>query len=151
MSEYAPGTVAVATVRGVENVRVMWDGVDWVGAKVHHSYEHGMEDVTDVRPLVVLDPEDDADVKRLCEAYRSVDHGVGTMPMQKALRALVRPPKPAEPTAIGSRVEEANGIRYTRFSDSEAHNDGDWINEDGVVVQWSAINAVRVLSKGWTA
>jgi hypothetical protein len=61
MSAYEPGTVAVATVRGVKDVRVMrvaqgygaspWrSGVEIAGYICHHDC-----DLTDVRPLVVLD------------------------------------------------------------------------------------------------
>jgi hypothetical protein len=58
MSTYEPGTVAVATVRGVPNVRVFrgegfWrTAVECGGNVTHHDFNDG---VTDVRPLVVLD------------------------------------------------------------------------------------------------
>lgn len=48
-----------------------------------------------------------------------------------------------EPSWIGARVVDPRGIAYTRFSDSEAYNAGDWINEDGLIVQWSEITRPR--------
>ena len=60
MSTYQPGTVAVATVRGAPNVRVV--RVDYATTPEWMSFEqvcgplwHSAEFVTDVRPLVVLD------------------------------------------------------------------------------------------------
>ena len=60
MTTYEPGTVAVATVRGVPNVRVMrsggCDGWGWVTAdKVETWRVHEDRLVYDIRPLVVLD------------------------------------------------------------------------------------------------
>jgi hypothetical protein len=60
VSTYEPGTVAVATVRGVPNVRVFryregeklrWDS----GERIDDGIVHPDHLVTDVRPLVVLD------------------------------------------------------------------------------------------------
>lgn len=109
------------------------------------------------RPLVVIDPEDREQVERFTHLFLShhwgSEHQTHTDAGQAALREFAnpKPPKPDEPSRIGSRVEEANGIRYTRFSDSESHSGGDWINEDGVRVQWSDLDAVRVLSEGVSA
>ena len=62
MSAFEPGQVAVATVRGVPNVRVMrTDGtfgadISWISAEITRGARlHGDENVTDVRQLVVLD------------------------------------------------------------------------------------------------
>jgi hypothetical protein len=64
MSDYKPGTVAVATVRGVKGVRVfcyedrsgllMWDSA----GRIEGSVVHTGDDITDIRPLVVLDFRD---------------------------------------------------------------------------------------------
>jgi hypothetical protein len=57
MSTYEPGTVAVATVRGVPNVRVIRytsrAGFRWLEAST--GTVNIDEQVTDIRPLVVLD------------------------------------------------------------------------------------------------
>lgn len=62
MSEYEPGTVAVATVRGVGGVQVIrtcdhpYGGNGWISAtSVAGTYAHKDDNLTDIRPLVVLD------------------------------------------------------------------------------------------------
>lgn len=59
-SEYKPGTVAVATVRGVENVRVMRAMREWwlSATTVGGHQSHCDESVTDIRPQVLLDLDD---------------------------------------------------------------------------------------------
>lgn len=52
-----------------------------------------------------------------------------------------------EPIDIGSRVVDSRGIRYTRFSDSQAWDQGDWINEDGLMKQWSEIDDPHVFGR----
>lgn len=60
-AEYEPGTVAVATVCGVPNVRVMRvesnyaPTIEWASAQGEKHRMHEPREVTDVRPLVVLD------------------------------------------------------------------------------------------------
>lgn len=88
--EWEPGTVAVATVRGAKDIRVIratnaggsdphemdptWISADLVdrGQKVNGydgTYLHHDDDVTDVRPLVVIDPAA-VDVAALVEEYQ---------------------------------------------------------------------------------
>jgi hypothetical protein len=56
MSDYKPGTVAIATVRGVKGVRVFRDDEDWHSVvTVQGCWFHPDSRVTDVKPLVVLD------------------------------------------------------------------------------------------------
>lgn len=159
MSTYEPGTVAVATVRGVPNVRVIRRATGWAkidGTRVFHDR---IAAVTDVRPLVVLDPEDTEQVQRLVRAFwdaQRVDDGDGSDSayMAEALRSLNHPPKPAEPKGLGAVVEDAKGARWLRV---------DWVNpwslakpqerRDGRVlhgshVTWDRIDAVKVLSEG---
>jgi hypothetical protein len=110
------------------------------------------------RPLVVIDPEDREAVERLTNAlklYRLKNlecaaDNQEVIDTQAALReyANPKPPRPDEPQGLGAVVEDGSGFTYTRFSHTEAHNAGDWINEDGLRVQWSSIAAVRVLSPG---
>ena len=108
--EYAPGTVAVATVRDVAAVRVMWDGSDWVGAKVAGCWEHPDARVADVRPLVVLDPAD-SDLPGVVEVLAETGRFSGTV---KAIRDQTKPPKPAEPQGLGAVVEDADAYVYVR-------------------------------------
>lgn len=100
--EWKPGDVAMV-VDPVGGKRVMVHiGHDpasrcWHGAEANGDLRClDADQAIGARPLVVIDPESDDDVRLLCEAYRSVDHGVGTMPMQAALRSLIEPPKPDE-------------------------------------------------------
>lgn len=98
---YEPGTVAVATIAGVPAVPVFRtddSARPWVTAACEHRRA---DEVTDVRPLVVLDPEDRADAKRivtrLVSETRLVLPGAASewdAGVQAALRALVTPPKP---------------------------------------------------------
>jgi len=69
--EWKPDQVAVATVRGVEDVRVMrTNGIRggdhiWLTAAHIAGYRWHLDDhVTDVRPLVVVDPERARDLVR---------------------------------------------------------------------------------------
>lgn len=60
MTEYAPGTVAVATVRGVPNVRVFRATDHWTSDRPvdqRMTVTNLDDEVTDIRPLLVLDPE----------------------------------------------------------------------------------------------
>ena len=103
--------------------------------------EHGSEPL---RPLVVIDPEDRERVLRLALAVGRDEETV-----TKALRSLIEPPKPEEPTGLGAVVEDADGLRWV-------HRGGDyftpWVltNRSGIGGSkgWEEIAAVRVLSEG---
>jgi hypothetical protein len=97
-----------------------------------------------LRPLVVLDPELDEDVQRLCDAYKSVDHSVGTYWMQAALRSLVAPPKPEEPQGLGAVIEDAEGTLWVYTGEEYA-----WASNGGAR-HWHELDVARVLSDGWT-
>jgi hypothetical protein len=113
-----------------------------------HGYQHPARYLSsDARPLVVIDPESEDDVRRLCEAYRSVDHSIGTMPMQAALREFANPtpPKPPEPTGLGAVVEDAEGVRWVRYEPTGST--APWVG-NCVSVEWDDVPAVRILSDG---
>ena len=162
--QYPPGTVAMVRVNG-QWYRAMrqdasGDGL-WtlsepaLGQIDHYDYEG---QVTEVRPLLVLDPEDREQVERLTRTYlRDYDGGVATVPqpgevnsMQAALRSLLSSAKPEEPKGDGAVVVDAEGNRYVRIGrDSRAQ----WMavvprNPDRPWRYWSGIDAVRVLSEG---
>ena len=123
MSEYKPGTVAVATVRGVKNVRVMLDvDGEWLSATIVGGYQfHRDENVTDIRPQVLLD---------VAEMYDGVGMG-GWEYVIRALRdrsyravftrediadqieAQIRPPRIPEPGLWGV-VRDSHGYEYVR-------------------------------------
>ena len=126
MSDYEPGTVAVATVRGVPDVRVMRREDHW--ASVTHPYGvnvHSDDLVTDVRPLVVLDlgawlPEY---VAMFPEWLRSkeADAPSGSLLCYLAneIEAQTRPPRIPEPTGLGAVVEMVNGDKVIRTSNPD--------------------------------
>lgn len=157
MSTYELGTVAVATVRGVPNVRVIRRATGWAsaveidGRRMFHPDR--IAAVTDIRPLVVLDPEDTERVQRLVRAFwdaQRVDDGDGSdlAYMAEALRSLNHPPKPAEPKGLGAVVEDASGEKWIRCT---ARLDYAWQIAGAVGSPWvryAAIDAVRVLSEG---
>ena len=115
------------------------------------------------RPLVVIDVEDREQVERvataICDAYRADDRD--TEPdydfrvTQAALRSLVAPPRPDEPTGLGAVVECSNGRRFVRTIgkdsrfpwvdvDDPATNAYNWTTHRGL----DNCTPVRVLSEG---
>lgn len=111
------------------------------------------------RRVLVVDPENRKQAERLQTALvahtprelRGGDRNVwdaqfldGT---QAALRSLIEPPKPPEPTGLGAVVEDTEGADWHRT------RDGRWIAEDGLrsrAAGYAAIDVVRVLSEGVT-
>jgi len=113
-------------------------------------------DTLEIRPLVVIDPEDRGHLKRLLTAiYNQPD------PLSPTLHGLAdaliefanpTPPKPAEPTGLGAVVEDAEGVLWTRTALDDyaawlSSNPGGTPTRTG----WSEVAAVRVLSEGVTA
>jgi hypothetical protein len=133
------------------------DCLDWCVLDATDTRGLMAEVITSARPALVIDPESEADVQRLCDAYKSVDHSVGTMWMQAALRSLIEPPKPEEPTGLGAVVEDAEGNQFVRI----ARGRWGWVEANGMLslssrcqreqpgVEWEDISAVRVLADGW--
>lgn len=108
------------------------------------------EGVIGFRPLVVLDPESDADVCRVAEA---LDGDVDWLDLRAALRSLVSPPRPPEPTGLGAVVEDAEGKRFTRVSRDAL---APWFTDEARDSKrpyryFSDLNAVHVLSEGVTS
>ncbi len=158
MTGYEPGTVAVATVRGVKDVRVMrrdrGDELgDWASrAAVAAWLAHDDCDVTDVRPLVVLDNEFDRTlVKHLRTAFAQ-NPALTTLDwLAHQIESQTRPPKPPEPTGLGAVVNDTQGDRWVRCR--RAGHEGlmrvEWENERTCGhTTWDAIDAVEVLSEG---
>jgi hypothetical protein len=166
MSDYRPGTVAVATVnvrRGGKDedrtMRVVRFAAGWAHCSIPDEFWMDSEGrVTDIRPLVVIDPEDCEQVERLMRT--AFPHGIfpaAADEMQRGLREFANPtpPKPEEPTGLGAVVEDAEGERWIRV---------DWTNPwcrakpqkrnggEGLVhrshLPWERIAAVKVLSEG---
>lgn len=151
--EFAPGTVAVATVRGVGGVRVMRYAepggcVDWFASGVvEGSTGHRDEHVTDVRPLVVLDL-DGQDVPSLLRHLRGSPGCHFCAPMADQIEEQTRDPKPAEPTGLGAVVEDSRGHWWLRKDACRAGSS--WFDADdhAIAQPWREVDVTRVLSEG---
>jgi hypothetical protein len=156
--EWKPGDVAICTIEGAVVVRT--DSGTW-----HHpGYDsaQGLND-KDLRPLVVIDPEDRASVERLVHNYVAAanaatpPYGVGKVDteavateMQAALREFANPtpPKPEEPTGLGAVVEAAAYTDEVRPFVRCPSDASPWTDDGGNGHAWSELDVVRVLSEG---
>lgn len=166
-TNYEPGTVAVATVRGVENVRVMKTVNDavWCTPKVVQDggfggfYHDEGTHVTDVRPLVVLDL-DAPEVEKLRYALTRWAEWTSFVPEQKAITRLLdqieaqtKPPKPEEPTGLGAVVRDREGHPWTRIYGGPGKGPAWHCDDARGKDQWATYNELDVvekLSDGWS-
>lgn len=164
-AEWKPGDLAIATVRGEPGVRIMrtgdplrplWHSAVAGGSGVESLQWHGAENVTNLRRLIVIDPEDREQVEGLVEAFRSQPAWYSATKrqvvddMQAALRSLVAPPKPDEPTGLGAVVY---GWAYTdtlRPFVRCASKNAPWMDDGGNGHNWSEIDLERVETEGVT-
>jgi hypothetical protein len=152
MSDYEPGTIVRGDTPHGGDLRLMRTAFgNWWRAS---GELYDPAEVTNIRPQLVLDPDDAEQVVRLAKAcpdewlFRGDD---GTADpavvedLQNALRTLLpKLPKPAEPTGLGTVVEERGGA-YWVLIDPET---GVWINyENGTAMytNYADIDVVRVL------
>lgn len=104
------------------------------------------------RSLVVIDPEDDDQCRRLAHLVsREIDEipiehtdvafeTEMTMAGRRALAALVVPPKPDEPTGMFAQILDAEGLRWVRL------HGGSWQCENGTQAGgYALVDAVEVL------
>lgn len=146
MTKYAAGTVAVATVRGVPNVRVMLavpgSAMPWIGNADdgRGTYWHTDQQVTDVRPLVVLDLAAPAygGAARVVEALRRCPtRDSVSLALADQIEAQTKPPAPRFP--LGAKV---------RFNGEITSSDAWAKRRDerhlGIVVDHFSHNDVRV-------
>jgi hypothetical protein len=114
MTDYKPGTVAKATVRNVTDVLVLrretfQGGADWAHSADRVGYScSGDHLVTDVRPLVVLDPDDTAAMDKIAENFFhewSGCQGSLGIALAETLRKEAKPPRIPEPTGVGAVVQ----------------------------------------------
>lgn len=160
--EFKPGDLAMVTMKGEEVMCTRYatgfesgwfHGVGLVDKQWGHP-----DSGTTPRPLVVIDPEDREQVERLADLLiveRATTDGVVHSGVQAALRSLITPPKPEEPTGLGAVVEDVEGSKWIRWcSPGAAHSFSQqpWQMADGggADTYWSDITAVRVLSEGVT-
>ncbi len=166
MNAYEPGTVAVATVRGVEGVRVMramriktenitvfgWRSAEAVRNNVLHSDNR----VIDVRPLIVLDLDDPAQTVAVLRYWQQSGHGK-LADLADAIEAQATPPVPPtpEPTGRGAYVTDAQGVEFRR--DCNGDWAADWIYQSArpwadlaqpVTVHYAGLGAQQWFAKG---
>ena len=156
--EWKPGDVA----------RVRYGAVDEVALVRHrpaacHALEfayvsNGFDMVddlppnADVRPLVVIDPEDAEQVERLWRAWttHAPDYRLAQDNMQAALREFANPtpPKPPEPQGLGAVVEDRSRERWVRVNTNTGTQEWRCCDYNGEFRRWDAIDAAKVLSEG---
>lgn len=163
--KWKPGDVVTATVNGRENVRLVagWSKYDPQLRWCELSPRRGDGDdekcwffpsqVTDARPLVVIDPEDREQMRRIAECAADGDAAEWRVDMwQRYFRSLANPtpPKPDEPTGLGAVVEATCGCdgEPQPFVRNEHVDPNDpWEALCGWHI-YADLNAVRVLSEG---
>jgi hypothetical protein len=154
--EWAPGAVALIEVGCQANRhRATFAGKGW-----RYGGDRWVDNdpaiVTILRPLLVLDPESDDDARRLMRAFwaHGNDDCDDEQAMRDAMRSLVAPPKPEEPTGLGAVVIDDQGQQWVAIGDAGDRRSGSlrWREALGTHVgetaTWRGINAVRVLSEG---
>lgn len=160
--EPKPGDVAlIESGCWANRHRAMREPHGWIYYTEHQGREYVSDEVaTVVRPLLVVDPEDDAQVERLLASYYSEPGETVRLSslhkMQAALRELAnpQPPKPDEPLGLGAVVEDADGERWVRLVRDDSTPD-DWKRSgysgrgvDELWTRYADIPAVKVLSEG---
>jgi hypothetical protein len=157
--QWKPGDVATSDHAGISVVVPKCDK-HFAGGPHWHHMSGGWDYLDDVlsrgkfRPLVVIDPENREAVERFAAAYRDVSGeadltdepwSIPGLRMQAALRSLIAPPKPEEPTGLGAVVEDARGQVWVRTNLLVP-----WVSSGETRVSWDALSAVKVLSPGVT-
>ena len=157
MSTYEPGTVAVATVRGVPNVRVMrcgpkqpfWMSPEYEGDDQGSDRQwrmHSDREVTDVRPLVVLD------LAQIDEIAATTWHEVTgnllrtdsptAICIADQIEAQTKPPRIPEPGLWGvvEAHPQARTGRPVHFLRDSEHEDAPWRSiADGSAWEWDSL------------
>lgn len=106
-----------------------------------------------------IDPEDRSQVERLTRSLVDVGAIASTRvvlravdEVQAALRRIVAPPKPEQPTGLGAVVEDDRGDRWVFIADATRAHVRCWRQaSDEIWRDYADINAVRILSPGVTA
>lgn len=106
-----------------------------------------------LRPLVVIDPEDREQIERLAEVFCKSPSSGWVEAMQVALREYAEPrlPKPSEPIGLGAVVEDSRGILWIRTAPPAA-GDPTWCSPSPSRTwsRWDYMNVVKVHSEGVT-
>ncbi len=145
--EYEPGMVAIATVRGRENVRVFLDDQDSLPWHTSTSIDgvmfHGDHQVTDIRPLVVLDLVNAPTAEDVCRVLREDGFGNFADPIE----AQTKPARILEPGKYGVVVAAIVGPHPIRE---------EWVSEgkfwraldSGARVEWANLADPELIREG---
>lgn len=160
--EWQPGDVV--WIPGVGRAMATGNRDEVLIGRCDHQKRHA-DTFVNVRPLVVIDPEDREQAARLIALFSdqftawSTDGERDADKMQAALREFAnpKPPKPEEPTGLGAVVEDAAGLLWVRVEPHDPRNAiavHAWRNRVVNAVprenSWLHVDAVRVLSEGVT-
>jgi hypothetical protein len=146
VAEYEPGTLAVATVRGQKDVRVVSCGRGgrhefwWSPEFVVEWRQHDDRHVTDVRPLAVLDPKDYPRLSRAWENTSVAMKQGHSLPfvldrLRKDIEAQTKPPRIPEPGLWGvveakpstdPETKRQEFVRYPSQGDSPDRWESKW-------------------------
>lgn len=140
---WKPGDMVFHSSRGRGIVQECLTGL-WVEFQQNDVASRAAD--VDVRPLVVIDPEDREQVTRL--AFAIAERCGNTDGVQAALRSLIEPSRPEEPTGLGAVVESADGELFVRHGIADEDEETGWCDSQGVGRSWARVNAVKVLSEG---
>ena len=143
--EWKPGDVAMVKRGPSWTGRAIRTFTGWVDQSGDPDDHAALFDVTDARPLAVIDPEDGEQVERLMTHYAGSPLMDDEVPdMQRALREFAdpKPPKPEEPTVFAAVVLDADDVQWSRRAD------GHWNSATGDIRRWDEFSAVHVLSEG---
>lgn len=166
--QWKPGDVVAATVNGRPNVRLVagWSKYDpqlrW--CELSPRWANGDDDecwftpsqVTDHRPLAVIDPEDREQVARLTEMFwvNGSDDADDPKAMADALREFAnpKPPKPEEPTGLGAVVlaHAGSGNREHVVRGGDSAERRPWVDPVGDWHSWADLREVEIVSEGVT-
>ena len=155
---YPIGTIAVITPDDEPAILAFRMNGFWATPTRERMVTTGDAAVTDAHPLVVIDPDDREQRRRLAEciasaeSYRMRDyHEPDYEVLADALREFANPtpPKPDEPTGLGAVVEDPDGKRWVRALETTTVRHWQPTNRKGDARTWEDFtSAVRVLSEG---
>jgi hypothetical protein len=111
--------------------------------------------ISEARPLVVIDPEDDEQVGRLLKVWYEIDATIHysderIIATREALREFAdpTPTEPDEPTKCYAIVIDHDGAEWVRIAAGSGYGRV-WARLGGnELAKWAELCAVRVLSEG---
>jgi len=149
--EWKPGDVAMSKGHVIFRAELVTGEPRWHDKFGVLGSDDTWPTTSQIRPLVVIDPEDREQVERLADAFgRASSPAIGwTTQMQAALREFADPKPPIiEPQGLGAVVEASAYTDELRPFVRCPSDTSPWTDEGGNGHAWSELDAVRVLSEG---